>query len=92
MLAPAYSGEHRHLIDVAVMRADQLWQDYTESQLQEHMAILVNGLRERRIRVQRAGIEREIRQAESANDSPRLRELVTQFQEYTTQLNQIQKQ
>jgi DNA primase len=90
MLTPAYQGEYRQLVDVAALRADQLWQDYTDAQLQEHMARLVSGLRERRIRALRTDIEHEIRQAEAAHDSPRLNELLAKFQEYTTQLHQLQ--
>jgi DNA primase len=90
MLVPGYDGEYRHLIDVAVIRANDWWQNYTESELQEHMAALVNRLRERRVRAQRADVEREIRQAEAAKDGPRLEELLAKFQEYTTQLNQLQ--
>ncbi len=90
MLQPGYDGELRHLIDVAVIRSNDLWQQYTDAQLQEHMAGLVNHLREQRIRSRRADVEREIRQAESAKDAPRLQELLAQFQEYTNQLNQLQ--
>lgn len=90
MLAASYDGEHRHLIDVAVIRANELWQSYTESQLEEHMAVLVNRLRELRIRTLRASVERDIRQAESAHDSPRVQTLLAKFQEYSTQLHQIQ--
>ncbi len=90
MLGSAYDGEHRHLIDVAVIRANELWQDYTPAQLEEHMAALVNRIRERRVRSLRAGVELEIRQADAAKDAPKLQELVAKFQEYTTQLNQLQ--
>jgi hypothetical protein len=90
MVAPEYDGEHRHLIDVAVIRASQLWQEYTEPQLQEHMATLVNHLRVRQLRMLRADIERDIRQAEAAQDSTKLSELLAKFQEYSTQLNQLQ--
>jgi DNA primase len=90
ILEPSYNGEHRQLIDVAALRADQLWQDYTDTQLQEHMTVLVSGLRERRVRALRLDIEREIRQAEAAHDSPRLKELLAKFQEYSTQLHQLQ--
>lgn len=89
-LESGYDGEYRHLIDVAVIRANDWWQGYTEAQLQEHMATLVNRLRERRVRAQRADVEREIRQAEAAKDGPRLEELLAKFQDYTTQLNQLQ--
>jgi hypothetical protein len=90
MLEKSYDGEHRHLIDVAVIRANELWQDYTPEQLEEHMAALVNRIREWRVRALRAGVELEIRQADAAKDAPRLQELVAQFQDYTTQLNQLQ--
>lgn len=90
MLAVGYDGEYRHLIDVAVIRANDWWQEYTEPQLQEHMAALLNRLRERRVRARRADVEREIRQAEAANNKPRLEELLAKFQDYTTQLNQLQ--
>lgn len=90
MLATSYDGEHRHLIDVAAIRADDLWKDYTDAQLQQHMAAIVNRLREQRIRVLRADIERDIRQADAAHDAPRLQQLLAKFQDYTTQLNQLQ--
>ncbi|MEK7638392.1 MAG: DNA primase [Patescibacteria group bacterium] len=90
MLEKTYDGEHRHLIDVAVIRANELWQEYTPEQLEVHMATLVNRIRERRVRVLRAGVELEIRQADAAKDAPRLQELVAKFQDYTTQLNQLQ--
>lgn len=90
MLDAAYDGEHRHLIDVAVIRANELWQDYTPEQLEAHMAALVNRIRERRVRALRAGVELEIRQADAAKDAHRLQELVAKFQDYTTQLNQLQ--
>jgi hypothetical protein len=54
------------------------------------MAALVNRIRERHVRELRAGVELEIRQADAAKDAPRLQELVAQFQDYTTQLNQLQ--
>lgn len=90
MLNSSYDGEHRHLIDVAVIRANELWQVYTPEQLEAHMATLVNRIRERRVRALRAQVELEIRQADATNDAPRLQELVAQFQDYTTQLNQLQ--
>jgi len=90
MLSPGYDGEHRHLIDVAVIRAAELWQEYTEPQLQEHMASLINHLKVRQLRTLRAEVEREIREAEAANDSAALSEKLAKFQEYSTQLNQLQ--
>jgi DNA primase len=90
MLDAAYDGDHRHLIDVAVIRANELWREYTPAQLEEHMTALVNRIRERHIRVLRAGVELEIRQADAAKDSAKLQELVAKFQDYTTQLNQLQ--
>ena len=90
MLDTTYDGEHRHLIDVAVIRANELWQDYTPEQLEVHMASLVNHIREQRVRALRSGVELEIRQADAAKDTPRLQELVAKFQDYTTQLNQLQ--
>jgi DNA primase len=91
MLAPGYEGEHRHLIDVAVMRATELWQDYTEPQLQEHMATLVNHLRIRQLKKLRADVERDIRQAEAGDNPQHLKELLGKFQDYSTQLNQLQQ-
>jgi hypothetical protein len=85
-----YDGEHRHSIDVAVIRANEWWQDYTPAQLEEHMMNLVSRVREKHIRALRARVELEIRQADAAKDAPRLQALVAQFQEYTTQLNQLQ--
>ncbi len=90
MLDTTYDGEHRHLIDVAVIRANELWQDYTPEQLEVHMASLVNHIREQRVRALRSGVELEIRQADAAKDTHRLQELVEKFQDYTTQLNQLQ--
>jgi len=90
LLASSYEGEHRHLIDVAVMRAGELWQDYTEPQLGEHMAILVNHLRIQQLKKLRTDVERDIRQAEAGNDAGRLAELLGKFQEYSTLLNQLQ--
>jgi len=89
-LDKAYDGEHRHLIDVAVIRANELWQEYTPEQLEVHMAALVNRIRERRVRALRAGVELEIRQADAAKNGPKLQELVAKFQDYTTQLHQLQ--
>jgi len=54
------------------------------------MATLVNHLRVRQLRTLRADIERDIRQAEAAQDSAKLSELLAKFQEYSTQLNQLQ--
>lgn len=90
MLDASYSGEQRHLVDVAAMRAEQLWQGYTEQQLQEEFLLLTNRLRERRLRERRADVERDIRQAEAAKDGPRLQELLATFQQYTTELHQLQ--
>ncbi|MCC6934690.1 MAG: DNA primase [Candidatus Yanofskybacteria bacterium] len=90
MLDTTYQGEHRHLIDVAVIRSDQLWQHYNEQQLQEEFNVLVNRLRERRIRERRADVERDIRQAEAAKDGPRLQELLATFQQYTAELHRLQ--
>ena len=90
MLNAAYDGEHRHLIDIAVIRANELWQEYSPEQLELHMATLVNRIRQQRVRVLRAGVELEIRQADAAKDAPRLQKLVAKFQDYTTQLNQLQ--
>jgi DNA primase len=90
MLEPSYDGEHRHLIDMAVMRASQLWQDPDEPQLKAHMASLVTHLRVRRLKSLRTEVERDIRQAETANDAPLLQELLAKYQEYSTQLNQLQ--
>lgn len=90
MLGTSYNGEHRRLIDVAVIRANELWQDYTPEQLEVHMASLVTRMRERRVRLLRADVELEIRQADARKDAPRLQELVAKFQDYTTQLNQLQ--
>ncbi len=91
MLATGYGGEHRHLIDVAVIRAADLWQAYTEPQLQEHMATMVNHIRIRHLKQLRGDIERDIRQAEAGQDAQRLRELIGKFQDYSTQLNQLQQ-
>jgi 3-phosphoglycerate kinase len=57
---------------------------------EEHMMNLVSRVREKHIRALRARVELEIRQADAAKDAPRLQALVAQFQEYTTQLNQLQ--
>lgn len=91
MLATGYEGEHRHLIDVAVMRAAELWQEYTPQQLEDHMATLVNHMRIKQLKKLRADVERDIRQAEAGSDTQRLRELLGKFQEYSTQLNQLQQ-
>jgi DNA primase len=90
MVDAGYDGEHRHSIDVAVIRANEWWQDYTPAQMEEHMMNLVSRVREKHIRALRARVELEIRQADAAKDAPRLQALVAQFQEYTTQLNQLQ--
>ncbi len=91
LLAVGYEGEHRHLIDVAVMRANDFWQDYTEPQLHEHMATLVNHLRIRQLKKLRADVERDIRQAEAGDNPQHLKELLGKFQDYSTQLNQLQQ-
>ena len=91
MLSTGYEGEYRHLIDVAVIRASELWQNYTEPELQAHMAGLVNHVRIRQLLALRADIERDIRQAEAEQGSPRLQGLLEKFQEYSTQLNQLRQ-
>jgi len=90
MLEPSYDGPNRHLIDVAVIRASRLWQDFTDEQLDGQMSDLVNRLRQQRLRTLRTVIEQDIRQAEAAHDAPRLQELLSKFQDYSTQLNQLQ--
>ena len=91
LLAPTYEGEHRHLIDVAVMRSAELWTEYTDVQLHAHMATLVTHLRMQQLKKLRTEVERDIRQAEAGNDTVRLSELLGKFQDYSTQLNQLQQ-
>lgn len=90
MLDTAYNGEYRHLIDIAVIRSHQLWQDFSEVQVQEHLTSLMNRMREQHIRGARAAIQLEIRQADASGNAPLVQELVAKFQEYTTELNRLQ--
>jgi DNA primase len=86
---PADDAQRRAL-DVAHLRADGWYAGYSPPQLAAQCALLVAKLRERDLRRRRALLEPLIREAEQRKDQGTVTALLTEFQQFTTELNRLQ--
>lgn len=84
------SHVHRHIVDMASMRAEELWQNRPPDELQAYAAGLVARLQASDVRKRRARLEPQIREAEAARDTEKLQGLMREFQEQTNELTRLQ--
>lgn len=90
LLSASAESPHKHLADVAYMRAADLWQGWTDQELRAQLMVLGARLRERDLRARLAQLHRQVQEAEAARDTVRLADLLGQFQKYQQELNQLQ--
>lgn len=90
LLTEPADDAQRHILDAAHLRADGWYAGYSPGQLASQCALLVAKLRERDLRVRRARLEPLIREAEQRKDQDTVTALLTEFQQFTTELNRIQ--
>lgn len=89
LLGPNAEHELRHLVDVAVMRAEEMWGGWTPEQAKAEFSSVANRLRIKRIRQTNFQLARDIEQAEITKNQERRDELLRQFQQNTHELNQL---
>ena len=89
LLEPNVEHELKHLVDVAVMHAEEMWNKWTPEQAKAEFASVANRLRIKHIRQTNLQLARDIEQAEMAKDIGRRDELLRQFQQNTHELNQL---
>jgi len=89
LLAATADHEYRHIVDVASMRAHELWSEWSPDQLQAEFVLVTARLRIRHLRTLNAQLTRDIEQAELHKDRERRDTLIHQFQNNTYELNQL---
>jgi DNA primase len=91
MLADSQSP-HKHLIDMAHMRGGELYAEVKPEELRAYASQLTLRLMERNLRTRRNQLQGEIQLATQSGDHAKVRILLTTFQDYTKQLQDIQSQ
>lgn len=90
LLAKDAEHEYRHFVDVAFMRAGDLWDGWSQEDLKAELAAVVIRLKERDLKVRLRELAQAVQQAETAHDGPKMKDLLEQFAAYTRELNRLQ--
>jgi DNA primase len=90
LLAKDAEHEYRHFVDVAFMRAGDLWDGWSQEDLKAELATVVIRLKERDLKVRLRELAQAVQQAETAHDGPKIKDLLEQFAAYTRELNRLQ--
>ncbi|HTP56789.1 MAG TPA: DNA primase [Candidatus Paceibacterota bacterium] len=80
----------RHLVDVAMIRADEFYARADDDELAVHLSMVSWRLQERDIRVRRSALLPQIIDAEQKHDAKRRDELVQTFDQFSQELNRLQ--
>lgn len=89
-LADQFPESTRLQLDFAYVRAQEMWQPFSDEELQREFNALVRALKRRQVNERLVSLELDIRQAEEAKDKTRLQELMNQFSNLSQELVHLQ--
>jgi DNA primase len=90
LLDPGIDHEYRHMVDVAYMRAAEVWQTWSPQDLKAELATVIGRLKERDLRRKIGELSLAVQEAEARHDKQQVADLLEQFSLCTQELNRLQ--
>lgn len=84
-------GQERTFIDIAHIRAGELYGDFTEQELTAQTALLCSRIRQRSLLARCVALQPRIVEAEQQHDMEGRNQLLKEFQSYTEELNRLRE-
>jgi DNA primase len=81
-----FEGDDALQLEFAHLRAEELWQNFTDEELKREFSGLINVIHRRAIQARLAALQFDVKEAEAARNSARLAELAAEFNELARQL------
>ncbi len=86
-----FASEEAMSLEFAYLRSQELWKDFKDEELKEEFKNLIGKIKRKTISAKLAGIEFDIKEAESQKDSVKINDLVSRFNVLTEELSRLQK-
>jgi DNA primase len=91
LLAKDATHASKHLVDMAYIRAVDLWYDWDIDDLRAELSVLTGRFRERRLRQKLAELTAAVQHAEARQDAAHVQELIAEFTQCSLELNRLQR-